>query len=181
MDDRAVQPHAEADSRPARQPGLEPSKAGSDPSGAEPGSGLAGVGGTAKGKIAGNKAGGPSTQGGSKSEPKSKAEIGPEASARCPGGGDRKPRTLHAPLPGGPATARSARNPAAPGNYYFRSGGRRVEGSRPQAETSGRGCWGVPSRKSVWGGPGPDAAGHPTWPPLFWGTLGHPHCLPHLL
>lgn len=97
------------------------------------------------------------------------------------GGGDRDPWFLHVPLPGGPASARSARNPAALGDYYFSSGGRRVEGSRPQAETSGRGCWGVPSRKSVWGSPGPDAAGHPIWPPLFQGTLSRPHCLPHLL
>ena len=36
-------------------------------------------------------------------------------------GGDRDPWFLHVPLPGGPASARSARNPAAPGDYYFSS------------------------------------------------------------
>lgn len=41
----------------------------------------------AKEKIAGNEAGGPSTQGGSKSEPKSKTEIRSEASTHCPGRG----------------------------------------------------------------------------------------------
>lgn len=70
-------------------------------------------------------------------------------------GGDRDLWFLHALLPGGPASTRSARNPAAPGDYYFRSGRRRVQGSRPQAETSGRGALGVPSRKIRLGGPGP--------------------------
>lgn len=65
--------------------------------------------------------------------------------------GDRDLWFLHALLPGRPASACSAGNPAAPGDYYFRSRGRWVEGSGPQAETSGSGCWRCQAEKSDWG------------------------------
>lgn len=41
------------------------------------------------------------------------------------GGGDRDQCFLCTLLPGGPASTSSARNPAALGDYYFRSRGRR--------------------------------------------------------
>lgn len=82
-------------------------------------------------------------------------------------GGDRDLWFLHALLPGGPASARSARNPAAPGDYYFRSGRRRVQGSRPQAETSGRGRWGCQAEKSDWGAQGPQWCWSPNLAPVF--------------